>query len=75
MQAVLEKTVLPLFFFSPFITVSVIYGVTSGAHVHVLGATGQPLFFTLLLFWIWQNSSQRLLDERKNNSKVQHTAL
>jgi hypothetical protein len=58
----LEKIVLALCFFSPLMTVGVIYWSTFEG-VNVLETLWKPALFTLLLFWIWQSSSRALAEE------------
>jgi hypothetical protein len=62
----LEKIVLALCFFSPLMTVGLIYWSTFEG-VNVLETLRQPALFTLLLFWIWQSSSRQLTDKVKES--------
>ena len=58
---IIEKTVLPLLFFCPPFTVGFIYWSISH-QVSFLEALWKPVLFMLSLLWIWQTSSQRLID-------------
>jgi hypothetical protein len=58
----LEKILLALCFFSPLMTVGLIYWSTFEG-VNVLETLRQPALFTLVLFWVWQSSSRALAEE------------
>jgi hypothetical protein len=55
----LANILLALCFFSPLITVAIIYWSTL-EKVQVLETLWKPALFTLVLFWIWQSSGQCL---------------
>jgi hypothetical protein len=59
----LEKTVLPLLFSSPLFTVGFMYWSVSSGQASFLGAIWKPVLFTLIFLWLWQTSSQRLIDK------------
>jgi hypothetical protein len=67
MRAFLEKMVLALVFFSPLITVGVMYWSASEGQSNPLETLRQLALFTLLLFWVWQSSGRRLTDKVKES--------
>lgn len=63
MRVFLEKMVLALVFFSPLLTVGILYWSASEGQRNILETLRQPALFTLVLFWVWQSSSRALAKE------------
>jgi hypothetical protein len=56
---VIGKMLLPLLFFSPLVTVGMIYWSTL-EDTKILETLWKPALFTFLLFWVWLSSGQCL---------------
>jgi hypothetical protein len=54
------KLLLLACFFSPLLTVGIIYWRAAGGELKNLEALAQPFVSTVLLFWIWQSAGSRL---------------
>ena len=58
---IIEKTVLPLLFLCPSFIAWFVYWSMSRNQTGFLEAILKPVVFTLILFWFWRCSSQKLL--------------